>query len=255
MASYTPNYNLKKPATTDNVAIADLNGNMDTVDTQLKTLSDQIGTLKNEGVYYGTCDTAATTRDKVVTCTNFPSVLKAGQKLSVKFTYGDESTSYARMTVNSLSRKNIQVVSGSTMVNIWKAGEVVDFVYDGTAWIVANGGAYKQIATEQSLTVHLQLQFQVNANSSKTLTFTTDWAYSFLLATTYTDTTNMNGYLFFINGYVSASRGSAQKICGGNYITVDMSADAKSITISNSGANAVKLTVIPFTNDLTFSVS
>ena len=35
MASYTPNYNLKKPAGTDVVDIDDLNGNMDIVDTQL----------------------------------------------------------------------------------------------------------------------------------------------------------------------------------------------------------------------------
>lgn len=33
MATYTPNYNLKKPATTDVVNIADINGNMDIIDT------------------------------------------------------------------------------------------------------------------------------------------------------------------------------------------------------------------------------
>lgn len=219
------------------------------------TLSEQIVTLQDEGVYYGTCDTAAATRDKVVTCANFPSALKAGQKLSVKFTYGDESTSYARMTVNSLSRKNIQFVSGSTMLNIWRAGEVVDFVYDGTAWIVVNGGAYNKIATERDSSVHLPLQFQVNENSSVTLSFTTEWAYSFLLVSTYTDITNMNGYLFFVNGYVSASRGIAQKLCGGNNISINMSVDAKSITILNSSSNAIKFTVVPFTNDQTFSVS
>lgn len=42
MATFTPNYNLKKPATSDLVNIADLNGNMDTLDTQLKLLSDSI---------------------------------------------------------------------------------------------------------------------------------------------------------------------------------------------------------------------
>ena len=41
MASYTPNYNLKKPAGTDVVDIADLNGNMDIVDTQLNSLNSK----------------------------------------------------------------------------------------------------------------------------------------------------------------------------------------------------------------------
>lgn len=42
MASYTPNYNLKKPAGTDPVQISDINGNMDIIDTQLKATNDQI---------------------------------------------------------------------------------------------------------------------------------------------------------------------------------------------------------------------
>lgn len=38
MATYTPNYNLKKPATTDLVSIADINENMDTLDTVISSL-------------------------------------------------------------------------------------------------------------------------------------------------------------------------------------------------------------------------
>lgn len=45
MASYTPNYNLKKPAGTDVVDIADLNGNMDIIDTQLNSLNSNFATL------------------------------------------------------------------------------------------------------------------------------------------------------------------------------------------------------------------
>ena len=32
MATYTPNYNLKKPGASDTVDIADINGNMDVID-------------------------------------------------------------------------------------------------------------------------------------------------------------------------------------------------------------------------------
>ena len=35
MASYTTKFNLKKPAGSENMNIADINGNMDTIDTQL----------------------------------------------------------------------------------------------------------------------------------------------------------------------------------------------------------------------------
>lgn len=42
MASYTPNYNLKKPADGDYYDIADDNGNMDKIDTALNTLNNKI---------------------------------------------------------------------------------------------------------------------------------------------------------------------------------------------------------------------
>lgn len=42
MASYTPNYNLKKPADSDSYDIADDNGNMDKIDTALNTLNSNL---------------------------------------------------------------------------------------------------------------------------------------------------------------------------------------------------------------------
>lgn len=42
MASYTPNYNLKKPADSDSYDIADANGNMDIIDGALNTLNNQM---------------------------------------------------------------------------------------------------------------------------------------------------------------------------------------------------------------------
>lgn len=40
MATFTPNYNLKKPETTDFINIKDINDNMDILDGQLKALSE-----------------------------------------------------------------------------------------------------------------------------------------------------------------------------------------------------------------------
>ena len=42
MATYTQNLNLKKPATSDNAKISDLNSNMDTIDTYCKNLNDHV---------------------------------------------------------------------------------------------------------------------------------------------------------------------------------------------------------------------
>lgn len=46
MASYTTNLNLKKPAGSENVAIGDINNNMDTIDQAYGTLNNKIGNLQ-----------------------------------------------------------------------------------------------------------------------------------------------------------------------------------------------------------------
>lgn len=43
MATYTPNYRLKKPAQEDFFDVQDANGNMDTLDTQLYSLATALG--------------------------------------------------------------------------------------------------------------------------------------------------------------------------------------------------------------------
>ena len=42
MASYTTNLNLKKPSGSENVAISDINGNMDTIDSAFGTVQNMI---------------------------------------------------------------------------------------------------------------------------------------------------------------------------------------------------------------------
>ena len=54
MATYTTNLNLKKPATTDTASIADINGNMDTLDAALAFSN------KNATLAWGTSKTLAT---------------------------------------------------------------------------------------------------------------------------------------------------------------------------------------------------
>ena len=46
MATYTSHYNLKKPATSDKIRIADFNGNADTIDSTMYDNATLIGKLK-----------------------------------------------------------------------------------------------------------------------------------------------------------------------------------------------------------------
>lgn len=130
MATSTTNFGLTKPAYSDTADISDINGNMETIDTKLA-----------EGVYYGTCSTAAGTQQKDVTAANFPAVLSAGMKLSVKFTNGQTFNGQPTLKVNSLTAKNICSFGTTAAAQYeWQAGEVIDFIYDGTQWVVVNGG-------------------------------------------------------------------------------------------------------------------
>ena len=78
MASYTTNLNLKKPAGSENVAIGDINGNMDTIDTaygSLKSLisgsipnNTNLDSFLNQGIYR-----SPSTISGVETLTNCPT--------------------------------------------------------------------------------------------------------------------------------------------------------------------------------------
>lgn len=63
MATYTPNYNLKKPGTSDNVIIGDLNGNMDLLDSIIHALPQL------DDLYYKNGDTYETSES-----TQFPGM-------------------------------------------------------------------------------------------------------------------------------------------------------------------------------------
>lgn len=88
--------------------------------------------------YYGTNTSSATTTTLPVTCAGF--VLTEGAMIAVKFTNAHTTTSASYLNVNSTGAKRILRESGSTqqVANIWDAGAVVIFVYDGTNWLIAD---------------------------------------------------------------------------------------------------------------------
>lgn len=86
---------------------------------------------------YGSCATAAATAAKVVTLDGFK--LETGASISVKFNNANTAAN-PTLNVNNTGAKSIMKY-GTTAVdtNMWQAGAVVGFSYDGTNWVMENG--------------------------------------------------------------------------------------------------------------------
>lgn len=111
-------------------------------ENEYKLVDDSSGYLKN---YYGVCSTTAGTVWKTVSIDGFDSnSLVAGVRVSVKFTYnntvGGPSLNVSDTGAKYIWGKTITNSGGSGNPSFpmirWSAGEVVDFVYDGTYWCV-----------------------------------------------------------------------------------------------------------------------
>ena len=82
---------------------------------------------------YGTCDTAAGTAAKAVTCADFS--LATGATILVKFTNAN-SVSSPTLNVNSTGAKSIYYRGAALASSLyyWGAGDIVEFYYNGTQW-------------------------------------------------------------------------------------------------------------------------
>ncbi len=96
---------------------------------------------------YAVCNTSGSTVAKTVSITNFKLV--TGVRVFIKFTYAHDSTTKATLNVNNTGAKSIRykgygVFKGynggynstnKQFPNSWEAGEIVEFIYDGTEWV------------------------------------------------------------------------------------------------------------------------
>ena len=93
----------------------------------------------NQGIPFGTCSTAASTKAKTVTV-DFFTGLAAGVTINVKFTNGNTNTS-PTLNVNSSGAKPIYkygtTVAGNDSI-LWRANEIYALTYDGTGWLINN---------------------------------------------------------------------------------------------------------------------
>lgn len=91
--------------------------------------------------YYGTCSTSAGTTAKVVTTLNSDFKLVKGASVYVEFTYNNTISS---PTLNVDGTGAIAIKSyGTTSVGtyMWAAKDIVQFIYNGTYWILAQVSA------------------------------------------------------------------------------------------------------------------
>ena len=106
------------------------------------SLSNNTLGLAGSAIFYGTCSTAAGIAAKVVECASFTSNnLASGAMVRVKFTNAQTYNGTVTLNVNSTGAINVARVGSTTTTRYyWTAGEVVDFVYDGTNWVMSNKG-------------------------------------------------------------------------------------------------------------------
>ena len=87
---------------------------------------------------YGTCSTASGTAAKVVTCTDFTTLI-TGVSITVKFQYANTAAN-PTLNVNGTGAVPIYykntLAPGAAPMSSWQAGTVVNFTYDGSAWMM-----------------------------------------------------------------------------------------------------------------------
>ena len=102
---------------------------------------------------YATCSTDGASIGKVASTTNWVETanLEVGARVTVKFTYAN-GVAAPTLNVNSTGAKTIRY-NGSTLpsTQYWAAGDVIEFVYDGTYWNIV--GTVKDNDTKYTLRV------------------------------------------------------------------------------------------------------
>lgn len=95
------------------------------------------GGVKN--IWYATCPTGSSTAQKVVTTDTGDFSLSAGNMLRVLFTYSNTASAPTLKVDSSTATPDVRVVTGTSGAQYqWQAGEVVDFVYNGTYFLMVN---------------------------------------------------------------------------------------------------------------------
>ena len=101
----------------------------------LNELSMQLYNATRTISRYGSCSTGASTTAKTVSTDTGDFSLRSGNRIYVKFTYTNTATS-PTLNVDSTGAKSIKGYNSTKPDIWWNAGDVVEFVYDGTNYIM-----------------------------------------------------------------------------------------------------------------------
>lgn len=181
------------------------------------------------GVPYGTCSTSGSVTAKIVNCDEF-TTLQTGAAIRVKFSYANTASS-PTMNVNGTGAKSIKKYGTTASMNgMWYMGEVVDFVYDGSYWVMVDGG----VATTS---YYGATKLQSTISNTDTVALTPGAVYDLGIASgSWTPSV--------INTSSYASRqGWYQKI--GKCVTIGFFVNA---TFSSAASTTIEIYGAPFTN-------
>lgn len=93
---------------------------------------------QSDVIHYGVSTTAAATAAKIANITGL--ILSAGTRVEIKFTNANTADNPS-LNINSTGAKPI-VSAGTNAVptGAWAAGEIVQLIFDGTNYVVVDGG-------------------------------------------------------------------------------------------------------------------
>lgn len=139
MATYTENLNLKKPAETDFVDVADINENMEAIDHAIASNEQKIAEIEKiqSVIPYAVCMDDINNDHLTAEIVNGVFELKRGIAIDVCFSHDCSCAAYADATlnVNGTGAKKIYVGNKPLYNSAWQSGAIVRFVYDDTRWI------------------------------------------------------------------------------------------------------------------------
>ena len=93
----------------------------------------------NMRIFYGICSTAADTQTKAVTISEVTE-LETGDVFYIKMQNAQTYDGAPKLKINNLTEKTITRTASTPAARYeWQAGEVLEFVYDGTSMIMVDG--------------------------------------------------------------------------------------------------------------------
>lgn len=103
---------------------------------------DVVVAAASRNIWYATCSTATGTAAKTATSATGDFVLATGNMVRIKFANTNNQTQ-PTLSVDGSTAKRIKNLPSENNINTqwWRAGEVIDLVYDGTDFIISDGGA------------------------------------------------------------------------------------------------------------------